>query len=93
MSMSIEAKLGLDVFKIDKERHITIDTEKCRNECTVKACLWVCPANLYTIDDQGNNTVNFEGCLECGTCLICCDQGALEWHYPRGEYGVQYRMG
>lgn len=93
MGLTIEAKLGLDVFKIDKERHITIDVETCRSVCTTKYCLWVCPANLYEIDDQGNNTVNWEGCLECGTCLISCDHRALEWHYPRGEYGVQYRMG
>ena len=50
-------------------------------------------ANLYEIDDQGNNTVDLEGCLECGTCMICCDHEALEWHYPRGEFGIQYRMG
>ena len=92
MALTIEAKLGLDVFKIDKERHITIDVEVCRTVCTNKYCLWVCPADLYEIDDQGNNTVNWEGCLECGTCLICCEHDALEWTYPRGEFGVQYRM-
>ena len=85
MTMSIEAKLGLDVFKIDKERHITIDNEKCRNVCTLKACLWVCPANLYEIDDQGNNTVNFEGCLECGTCLISCDHAGSRVALPPGR--------
>ena len=37
-------------------------------------------------------TVNWEGCLECGTCLICCDDRALTWTYPRGGFGVQYRM-
>jgi ferredoxin like protein len=36
--------------------------------------------------------VNWEGCLECGTCLMCCDHEALEWRHPRAGFGVQYRM-
>ena len=91
--MSIEAKLGLDVFKLDKERHITINTEVCNAVCTNRTCLYVCPAGLYTVDDQGSIVVNWEGCLECGTCQMSCDHRALSWHYPRGEFGVQYRMG
>lgn len=91
--MNIEAKLGLNVFKIDEESHIKIDNEVCSSVCTTKACLWVCPADLYEIDDQGNNTVNHEGCLECGTCLMACPHDALEWNYPQGGFGVQYRLG
>ena len=44
------------------------------------------------LNDEGDVVVNWEGCLECGSCLICCDDRALAWHYPRGESGVQYRM-
>ena len=90
--MNIDAKLGLDVFKLDKEPHIVIHHEVCGAQCKTKPCLYVCPADLYELDDQGRMTVNWEGCLECGTCLICCEHDALEWAYPRGEFGVQYRM-
>ena len=31
-------------------------------------------------------------CLECGTCLIICEKGALDWKYPRGGFGVRYRL-
>ena len=89
---SVDAKLGTDVFKLDQEPHIVIDVEKCRIVCTQRACLQVCPADLYEINDQGEMTVNWEGCLECGSCLICCDEKALTWQYPRGGFGVQYRM-
>jgi len=34
MPMKIDAKLGLDVFKLDKEPHIVIDTEVCKTVCT-----------------------------------------------------------
>ena len=89
---TVDAKLGTDVFKLDQEPHIVIDQEKCRQSCTMRACLYVCPADLYELDDQGDMTVNWEGCLECGTCLICCDKRALSWKYPSGPFGVQYRM-
>jgi ferredoxin-like protein FixX len=23
--------------------------------------------------------------------MICCELGALSWHYPRSGFGVQYR--
>lgn len=92
--MNIEAKLGLDVFSVDAtEAHIVIDQEACRTRCTVRYCLYVCPANLYTRADDGRMLVNHEGCLECGTCLIACREDALTWHYPRAGYGVQYRFG
>jgi ferredoxin like protein len=91
-AMKIDAKLGLDVFKLDKEPHIVVDHEVCRTRCKKKTCLTVCPADLYELSDEGDVVVNWEGCLECGTCLICCEDRALTWVYPRGEMGVQYRM-
>jgi ferredoxin like protein len=91
--VNIEAKLGLNVFKIDTESHITIDQEVCQAKCQVRTCLHVCPANLYTLDQDGNVQVEYEGCLECGTCLIACSQEALTWYYPAAGFGVQYRFG
>jgi ferredoxin like protein len=91
--MNIEAKLGLNVFKIDSEPHIHIDHEVCQAECQIQSCLFICPAELYSPDDEGKIQVNFEGCLECGACFIACSYGALTWHYPRAGYGVQYRFG
>ena len=92
--MNIEAKLGLDVFQIDSEEsHILIDQEVCQSRCTIRYCLHVCPADLYDLNEKGEMTVDYEGCLECGTCYIACREDALEWHYPRAGYGVQYRFG
>lgn len=91
--MEIEAKLGLNVFKIDTQPHILINQEICQTECHVRYCLHICPANLYTLDRQGQVQVDYEGCLECGTCLIACRHAALTWFYPRAGFGVQYRFG
>lgn len=92
MGATVDAKLGRDVFKLDSEPHIVIDTEVCARVCRDRACMAVCPADLYEPDDQGRMTVNWEGCLECGTCLLSCDHRALRWSYPRGQHGVQYRL-
>lgn len=91
--MDVEAKLGLNVFKVNTEPHIVINQEICQAKCQARYCLHVCPAELYTLDRQGEVQVECEGCLECGTCLIACRHGALIWHYPRAGYGVQYRFG
>ena len=91
--MNIEAKLGLNVFKIDTESHITIKQDICQAKCQLRPCLHVCPANVYTLDREGQVQAGHEGCLECGTCLIACPHGALTWHYPNAGFGVQYRFG
>jgi ferredoxin like protein len=89
--MNIEAKLALDTFRVDDEAHIVIDQQICARACTTRSCLFVCPADLYCLDGEARITVNWEGCLECGTCMISCEPGALSWQYPRSGFGVQYR--
>lgn len=42
-ALKVEEKLGKNVFKVDKEGHIRIDTDVCRLKCTKKYCLYVCP--------------------------------------------------
>jgi len=91
--MDIDAKLGLDVFKVDTVNHIELDEAVC-GACTSRVCLWICPAQVYTEGDDGRINVRFEGCLECGSCLIACPQGeGLKWRYPKGAFGVHYRFG
>ena len=93
--LTLEDKLGRNVFKIDKESpHIVVDHEICRQRCTQRPCLFVCPAQLYTYNSERDEVfVDYEGCLECGTCMIVCEDDALTWHYPRAGFGVQYRFG
>ncbi len=92
--MNVEAKLGQDVFKPDKDSHIVVRHEVCRDRCTRRSCLVVCPAGVYSWNQERDQLhVEFEGCLECGSCMIACRHGALEWRYPRAGFGVQFRFG
>lgn len=90
--MKVEEKLAIGFFRVDERSHIVIDQEACRR-CDPRVCIKVCPAGLYSLSDEGEVVVEYSGCLECGTCLLACPKGAIQWEYPRGGYGVQYRYG
>ena len=91
--MEIDAKLGLDVFKLDKEPHIVVDNDDLQHGVRQPGLPLRVPRRPVRARRPADGSiVNWEGCLECGTCLICCEPRALEWKYPRGEFGVQYRM-
>ena len=91
--MKVEEKIALDAIKNDKESHIRLDQRKC-SECKEQWCVAVCPGHLYSLNaETGEMTVEYAGCLECGTCRIACVRGSVSWDYPKGECGVQYRYG
>jgi len=40
------------------------------------------------------HTIDYAGCLECGTCrVVCNDKGIVKWEYPKGTFGVNFRYG
>ena len=92
-NMSIPEKLSLNKYELDEgHAHIEVDSEICSRECKTKACLFVCPAGVYTEVD-GKIMADWAGCLECGTCKAACETKALQWEYPRGGFGIIYRHG
>lgn len=90
--LRVEQRLALNSYVVDKEPHIRVKYDVCRS-CIDKPCTYVCPARLYTIDEDGNLHFNHVGCLECGACRLACPHGAIEWSYPRGGRGVHYQFG
>ena len=90
--MTVDMKVAIDAIKPMDAPHIRPDPEKCK-ACESRPCLHCCPARLYTLEPD-TEAVHFEhaGCLECGTCLAVCPED-LEWSYPDGGFGVQYRYG
>lgn len=91
--MSVPERLALNKYELDEgQPHIFINQEVCHAMCTIRPCLFVCPARVYTEKD-GEILVDWAGCLECGTCRVACPHEALTWHYPRGTFGIHYRYG
>ncbi|MDO9559505.1 MAG: 4Fe-4S dicluster domain-containing protein [Syntrophales bacterium] len=91
-STALKAKLGLDIFKPGGEPHIKIKPGM-EKDPRLQQAINICPAGLYSTADKGGVVLNIDGCLECGTCRIACGTDVLEWSYPEGGTGVQFRFG
>ncbi len=90
--LGLTDKLALNKFEVNEgEAHIVIDQQKCAS-CLAKNCLFACPAGLYS-ESNDKIVLEWAGCLECATCLAVCAQGALDWQYPQGGFGINYRYG
>ena len=76
-----------------EDRMATVDSDRCRS-CTTQACVTACPANLFAPTADGGILFNYEECFECGTCyMVCNEEGAIDWTYPDGGYGVVFHHG
>ena len=80
-------------FNIDRDAHIVLDPQRCVR-CAGRPCTTTCPARCYTWSEKDEKMIFvFVGCLECGTCNVVCEEAAFtRWRYPRGGFGVSYRM-
>ena len=90
--LSLDDKLGLVKRKIDKNSHIEVDQAGFRT-CPDQPILFICPARVYEKHpENGDCIVNFENCLECGTCQVVC-RAYVKWDNPQGGFGVSYQFG
>lgn len=92
--MRIEEKLFTVGFKPDESAsHLVVRSQEvCLRACEKKYCTLFCPAQVYKWEAD-RLAVGYEGCLECGACRIGCPFGNIDWRYPRGGFGLQYRYG
>jgi ferredoxin like protein len=89
--ISIEDKLAVNKYDVDREVHIRIRDDICL-ACHEHPCLYICPADCFKLNWE-RITFSYEGCLECGSCRILCDQGAIDWTLPRPGFGICYEYG
>ncbi len=93
LKVNTDQRLATLRFICNNNSHLSVDIEKCKN-CGEKSCMYFCPADVYSFDeDNGMINVDYENCLECGTCRICCPYDAISWEYPEGSKGVSFRFG
>jgi ferredoxin like protein len=95
-TIRVEEKLFQNRYKVDAGRpHITIkDQEVCSTKCESQQCTVCCPAGCYTKEGGGQVQLTTDGCLECGTCRIICNEHLnVAWEYPRGGYGILFKFG
>ena len=93
---NVEEKLGYLTYKADHEQpHIHIkEASVCADKCADKPCLTGCPAKVYTWEEAPKKiVVSYENCIECGACRMLCPLDNIKCEWPRGGFGVQYKLG
>ena len=91
--LSVLEKIGHNKFELDEGHpHIEVHEEALRAEDPDLACLYVCPANVYS-EQNWRIVADWAGCVECGTCRIAASPAGLTWVFPRGGFGIVYREG
>jgi len=93
ITVNVDEYLGLNKFTVDEENaHIEL-VEAPETEEFLKL-VRICPAALYKINENGDKSFDYAGCLECGTCRIACGDTIIKkWQYPRSTMGIEYRHG
>jgi ferredoxin like protein len=91
--VDVDAYLALNRYTVDEDApHIVLAEHPDR--AAIERLARVCPAGLYKLDDAGQPRFDHAGCLECGTCRIVAEGGAVaRWRYPAPTMGVEYRYG
>ena len=95
-TVKVEEKLFQNRYRVDTGRpHVLIkNADICSNECADQQCTVCCPAGCYTLEGNGRVVLISDGCMECGTCRVICDEHRnLDWEYPRGGYGILFKFG
>ncbi len=89
----VAQRLAGNSYMVDEESHIEVDQDLARRTGTGKLLVKVCPAHVYSENEDGTIAVLFAACMECGTCRAVASRGLLKWHYPNGGFGVAFREG
>jgi ferredoxin like protein len=91
--INVDDLLDFTSFTVDREPHIVLDPAHCV-ACAHRYCTTTCPARCYAWSEKDRKmSFVYDGCLECGTCQVVCEAHAFtRWRYPRGGFGVSYRM-
>ncbi len=93
ITVNVDDVLGLNKYEVDEEHpHITVVEQP--DPAEFGKLVRVCPAALYKLGEDGAQTFDYAGCLECGTCRIAAGATVLaRWEYPQPTMGVEYRYG
>jgi ferredoxin-like protein FixX len=93
ITVNVDEYLGLNKYEVDEGNpHIELASDPDREEFL--KLVRVCPAALYKVDAEGNQTFDYAGCLECGTCRITAGSTIIaRWTNPGPTMGVEYRYG
>jgi ferredoxin like protein len=93
ITVNVDEALGVNKYNVDESyAHIALVDDPATAE--FEKLIRVCPAGLYKMDERGEKSFDYAGCLECGTCRIACGDTIIErWENPQPTMGIEYRFG
>lgn len=92
-TVKLDDKLSANRYRVDETSHIVLCNAFYSRADKLKI-VKVCPAGLYSLDENDRLCLSHLGCLECGACrALGIGKELKSWEYPEGGYGVQYRQG
>lgn len=89
----VTQRLAGNTYVEDAESHIEVNQERAKATGQGQLLIKVCPAHVYSENEDGTIGVMYAACLECGTCRALADPDVLKWHYPNGGSGIVFREG
>ncbi|MEG0147088.1 MAG: ferredoxin family protein [Raoultibacter sp.] len=93
ITVNVDEFLALNKYEVDEgSAHIELVENPDAEE--FMKLVRLCPAALYKIDEEGKQSFDYAGCLECGTCRIACGDTIIKkWENPQPTMGIEYRFG
>jgi ferredoxin like protein len=92
-SEDVARRLAVNSYNVSEISHIEVYQEIAKETGSGKLLVKVCPARVYSENEDGTIGVLFAACMECGTCKAVASPGSLMWHYPNGGFGINFREG
>lgn len=89
----VTQRLAGNSYAVDEESHIEVNQDVAKATGAGKLLVKVCPAHVYSENEDGSIAVLFAACMECGTCRAMAAPELLKWHYPNGGFGITFREG
>lgn len=92
-TVDVDAYLAKNTYNTDPDyAHIVMKPEP--SDAEFDKLVMACPANRYRLNEDGKKSFYYEGCLECGTCRVLCNDTILErWTFPHKDKGIEYQYG
>jgi ferredoxin like protein len=89
----VTQRLAGNSYTVDEESHIEVNQDVAKATVAGKLLVKMCPAHVYSENEDGSIAVLFAACMECGTCRAMAAPELLKWRYPNGGFGITFREG
>lgn len=89
--MDLQRDVTVNFYLPVKKCLYLVNEGRCPDACTLRKCVYVCPAGVFELIDDRPVFHRERICLECGACRLVCDN--VMFDYPAAGGGVINHFG